>query len=272
MLPLLPLCLSSTSISGWSLHNPHIICHRKSSNIMSNNHPVPALISLPRIRTLVASLFVMLGSGTNYVSKDFFDHFITQMWILLGVFRWGSALAAFVEGEYDQKNNLLTLFLCVAYSPQLGTRLKISHTQLNMVALAGNGAEFRAFQQPTWRFFLVGGYSFCTIWGRIVDSHGPRIPLAFSFICLLGGYGGIKYFYDSGLAPDALSAPAIIFYALLLCSFLTGVGSAGGSTSAIFSTTKTFPDRAVCIHTFSDVFAKLFYSLLHDSEHLRSVW
>ena len=153
MLPLLPLCLSSMSISGWSLHNPHIICHRKSSNIMSNNHPIPALISLPRIRTLVASLFVMLGSGTNYVSKDFFDHFITQMWILLGVFRWGSALAAFVEGEYDKKNNILTLFLCVAYSPQLGTRLKISHTQLNMVALAGNGAEFRAFQQPTWRFF-----------------------------------------------------------------------------------------------------------------------
>jgi hypothetical protein len=80
-----------------------------------------------------------------------------------------------------------------------------------------------------------------------VDSRGPRIPLACSFVCLLGGYSGIRYFYDSGLAPDALSVPAIIFYALLLCSFLTGVGSSGGGTSSIYSTAKTFPDRAVCI-------------------------
>ena len=69
-----------------------------------------------------------------------------------------------------------------------------------------------------------------------------------SFVCLLGGYSGIKYLYDSGLAPDALSTPAIIFYTLLLCSFLTGVGSAGGVASSVNTTTKTFPDRAVCIH------------------------
>ena len=81
-----------------------------------------------------------------------------------------------------------------------------------------------------------------------MDSRGPRIPLAFSFVCLLGGYSGMRYLYDSGLAPDALSASAIIFYALLLCSFLTGVGSAGGSASSVYSTAKTFPDRAVCIH------------------------
>ena len=38
------------------------------SNIMSNNLPIPpALISVPRIRTLAASLFVALASGTNYV-------------------------------------------------------------------------------------------------------------------------------------------------------------------------------------------------------------
>jgi hypothetical protein len=81
-----------------------------------------------------------------------------------------------------------------------------------------------------------------------VDSRGPRILLACSFVFLLGGYSGIKYIYDSGLAPDALSAPSIVFYALLLCSFLTGVGSLGGLTSSVNSTAKTFPDRAVCIH------------------------
>ena len=167
--------------------------------------------------------------------------------MLLGLFRWGApsfVLTAFVEGESDQ---VIDFFICLAYSPQLGTRLKISHTQLNIVALAANGAEFRAFQHPTWRF-SVGGYSSGPIWGRIVDSRGPRILLACSFVSLLGGYSGIRYLYDSGLAPNALSAPAIIFYTLLFCSFLTGVGSAGGFASAVNSTAKTFPDRAVCIH------------------------
>ena len=56
------------------------------------------------------------------------------------------------------------------------------------------------------------------VWGRIVDSRGPRILLASSFALFLGGY-------NSGLAHDALSAP-IIFYALLLSIFLTGFGSA----------------------------------------------
>ena len=37
---------------------------------MSNNRSIPpALISVSRIRTLVASIFVSLGSGTNYVRK-----------------------------------------------------------------------------------------------------------------------------------------------------------------------------------------------------------
>jgi hypothetical protein len=86
------------------------------------------------------------------------------------------------------------------------------------------------------------------VWGRIVDSRGPCIPLACSFVFLLGGYFGIRRFYDSGLAPDALFFPAISLYALLLCSFLIGVGGKGGYTSAVNSTAKTFPDRVVCIH------------------------
>ena len=80
-----------------------------------------------------------------------------------------------------------------------------------------------------------------------MDSRGPRIPLACSSIFLLGGYSGVRYFYDSGIAPEALSAPVITFFALLLCGCLTGAGSAAGFTSSVNSTAKTFPDRAVCI-------------------------
>ena len=47
---------------------------------MSNNPLIPpALISVPRIRTLVASLFVTLGSGTNYVSNGLLIHFQAEM-------------------------------------------------------------------------------------------------------------------------------------------------------------------------------------------------
>ena len=119
----------------------------------------------------------------------------------------------------------------------------------------------------------VGVYSSGPIWGRIVDSRGPRILLAFSAVFLFGGYSGIRYFYDSGLPPDALSAPATVFYTLLLCSFLTGAGSSGGITSSVNSTAKTFPDQAVRIHSLTFLQKKsLFYSSLYDSEHPRPVW
>ena len=36
------------------------------------------------------------------------------------------------------------LMTCIVYAPQLGAKLGISHTQLNIVALAGNGAIYRA--------------------------------------------------------------------------------------------------------------------------------
>ena len=85
-----------------------------------------------------------------------------------------------------------------------------------------------------------------SIWGRIVESRGPRILLASDFAFFLGG----SDISDSGLTPDALSAP-IIFYALLLCSFLTevGPGALGLYKFLIYNTTaKTFRDRAVCVH------------------------
>ncbi|KAF8812663.1 MFS general substrate transporter [Phlegmacium glaucopus] len=141
-------------------------------------------LSAPRITLLVASFFVALGSGTNYVYS--------------------------------------------AYSPQLGTRLNISYTQLNIVGLAGN----------------AGVYCSAPVWGKIVDSRGPRIILIVSCAFLLGGYSGIKYFYDSGLPPDTNTLPALSFYLLVLCSFLTGSGSLGGITSSLNSTVKSFPDGA----------------------------
>ena len=156
-------------------------------------------------------------------------------------------LAAFAAGA--RENMLLILSSCVAYSPQLGQRLKISHTQLNIVALAGNGGEFIPLEHSSNLpdKSKVGISSSGPIWGRIVDSRGPRILLACSFVFLLGGFSGIRYLYNSGLAPDVLSAPVISFCALLLCSFLTGAGNGGGVASSVNSTAKTFPDRAVCI-------------------------
>ncbi|KAF8812677.1 MFS general substrate transporter [Phlegmacium glaucopus] len=121
-----------------------------------------------------------------------------------------------------------TNYVYSAYSPQLGARLNISYTQLNIVGLAGN----------------AGGYLSCSVWGRIVDSRGPRIVLIVSFAFLLGGYSGIKYFYDSGLLPNTNTLPALSFYLLVLCSFLTGSGGMGGLTSSMNSTVESFPDGA----------------------------
>ena len=83
------------------------------------------------------------------------------------------------------------------------------------------------------------------IWGRIVDSQGPRIPFVLSFAFLLGGYSGIKHLYDSGLLPGTSTLPALGFYMLVLCNFLTGIGSFGGITTSLNSTVKSFPDEVV---------------------------
>ncbi|KAJ7149060.1 major facilitator superfamily domain-containing protein [Mycena crocata] len=147
------------------------------------NSAVPALISVPRITTLLASLLVAVGSGTNYVFS--------------------------------------------AYSPQLAARLNISHTQLNIVGLAAN----------------VGVYSSGPFWGRIVDSRGPRIPLAFSFFFLFFGYTGIRHFYDAGV-PDDSTISSLSMGLLIACSFMTGAGGNAGFTGAVNSTAKSFPDKA----------------------------
>lgn len=93
----------------------------------------------------------------------------------------------------------------------------------------------------------VGLYSGGLIWGRIVDFYGPRIPLACSFLLLVGGYSGIRYFYDSGLPAEVETLSNLGFIILVLCSYLTGCGSSAGSVSTMYWTAKSFPDRAVCL-------------------------
>ncbi|THH01153.1 hypothetical protein EW145_g6962 [Phellinidium pouzarii] len=149
--------------------------------------PGPKALSLPRLTTLVSSIVVALGSGTNYVYS--------------------------------------------AYAPQLASRLRISHTKLNVIGLAGN----------------IGVYSSGPFWGKIVDRRGPRILLACGFVFLFIGYSGIRHFYDS---PDNTHAMADVerlshfgFAALVGCAFLTGAGGNGGLTGGVNAAAKSFPDE-----------------------------
>ena len=135
--------------------------------------------------------------------------------------------------------------LHVAYSPQLGARLNISYTQLNIIGLAGNGKQFFVYARLYFDYFFSAGVTTAPIWGRMVDSQKPRILFLLSFTFLLGGYSGIKYIYDSGLAPGTSTLPALSFYMLVLCIFLTGSGSFGGLCTTLNSTVKSFPDEVV---------------------------
>ncbi|TFK35096.1 major facilitator superfamily domain-containing protein [Crucibulum laeve] len=121
-----------------------------------------------------------------------------------------------------------TNYVYSAYSPQLGSRLHITHTQLNIVALAGN----------------IGVYSSGPIWGRIVDTRGPRILLVGAFLLLLSGYSGIRHMFNAGLPEGAKTLSAFSFWLLVTCSYMTGAGGNGGLTSSVNATAKTFPDHA----------------------------
>lgn len=91
-------------------------------------------------------------------------------------------------------------------------------------------------------------YISAPIWGKLVDARGPRLLLVGAFVLLLAGYSGIRHIYDIGV-PESDPRPASLstfsFYALVLCSIMTGAGGNGGLTGSVNSTAKTFPDRAV---------------------------
>ena len=111
------------------------------------------------------------------------------------------------------------------------------------------------------------------ICGRIVDSRGPRILLACSFVFLLGRYSCFRYLYDCGLVPDALSTPVtIIYYAVRTPSlqFPDRSWERWGRHKFYKFNRKNVPRRS---SMYSLTFLQsLFYSLLYDSEHPRPVW
>ncbi|KAI6160522.1 hypothetical protein EDD17DRAFT_1599311 [Pisolithus thermaeus] len=115
----------------------------------------------------------------------------------------------------------------VAYAPQLSTRLHVSHTQLNIMGFAG-----------------VAGISVSgPIWGRIVESSGPQIPLAGASVCSILGCAGIKRMYDDGTGLG-ISVSTAHFALQITCGFLTGLGAHAGIISAISATAKSFPESA----------------------------
>lgn len=148
---------------------------------MTVNRPAP-ILTKARVLTLVTSILVALGAGTNYVFS--------------------------------------------AYAPQLAARLKISHTQLNVVALAGN----------------FGVYSTGPGWGRLADKRGPKIPIFSAGVLLLLGYMGIRLFYVIGVAEDETFSTWKMCI-LVVLGIMTGAGSNGGLTGAMNATAKSFPDR-----------------------------
>ncbi|KIJ24619.1 hypothetical protein M422DRAFT_274545 [Sphaerobolus stellatus SS14] len=129
----------------------------------------------------------------------------------------GSVLTALSSG---------TNYVYSAYAPQLGSRLRITYTQLNIIGLSGN----------------MGVYTTGPILGRIVDKRGPRPLLLSSFFLLLIGYTGLRSYFDAGpIGDDKLPTASLI--ALSLFSYMTGVGGNCGLSAAVNSTAKSFPDR-----------------------------
>jgi MFS family permease len=84
------------------------------------------------------------------------------------------------------------------------------------------------------------------ILGKIADAKGPRPLLIIAFIFLLSGYCGIRGIFDAGLG-DAEKLNKLLFCLLVLCSFITGVGSHAGMASAMNTTARSFPDRFVSL-------------------------
>ncbi|KAH8834961.1 major facilitator superfamily domain-containing protein [Flagelloscypha sp. PMI_526] len=119
-----------------------------------------------------------------------------------------------------------TNYVFSAYSPQLGERLHITHTQLNMVGLAGN----------------IGVYGSGPLWGKLVDLRGPRLNHLLGFLFLLIGYSGIRSFYVS-YEGETEPIHTLGFAVLLVCSVLSGAGGNGGFMAAVNATAKSFPDQ-----------------------------
>ncbi|KDN51185.1 hypothetical protein RSAG8_00814, partial [Rhizoctonia solani AG-8 WAC10335] len=122
-----------------------------------------------------------------------------------------------------------TNYVYSAYAPQLGAKLHLTHTQINIVGIAGN----------------LGVYCSGPLWGKVVDARGPRIPLLVAFILLSFGYGGIRAFYTGAISMSKTSTARFNgdVAALFFFSLCTGIAGNAGITSAMNSAAKSFPDR-----------------------------
>lgn len=96
-------------------------------------------------------------------------------------------------------------------------------------------------------YITVGVYGSAPLWGRIVDTRGPRGLFVMGFFALLIGYLGIWHYYDQGLANGASSLTTFSIILLAVFSFCTGIGGNGGLASAMNSTAKSWPDKMVRI-------------------------
>lgn len=126
----------------------------------------------------------------------------------------------------------------------MAARLHMTQTQLNIIAV-GPGSMHHLplviqFIYPT----LVAGDFIGPVWGRIVDSRGPRIALVTASITLFAGYAGIKCIYDRGIGSDTL-VPLITLLLVIFSHMLVGFGSCAGGAAAINMTAKRFPESAV---------------------------
>lgn len=95
------------------------------------------------------------------------------------------------------------------------------------------------------RFSQVGVYGTAPLLGKLVDAHGPPIPLTIAFFALFAGYLGLRQFYVVGLPNESSVISPFSFSILLLFGLFTGIGANGGMASAINATAKSFPDHAV---------------------------
>ncbi|KAJ8522776.1 hypothetical protein ONZ45_g655 [Pleurotus djamor] len=136
-------------------------------------------------------------------------------------------VAASAGTNYVSANVALTQFTAnQAYGPQLAAKLHIEQTRLSLIGLSGN----------------VGVYSSSPLWGRIVDSRGPRPLLASAFLLLLIGYSGIRMIYNAGPVDDAGTLPNYLFFSLMAFSYMTGAGGCAALNGSGNPTAKSFPN------------------------------
>ncbi|ELU39499.1 MFS_1 domain-containing protein [Rhizoctonia solani AG-1 IA] len=136
-----------------------------------------------------------------------------------------------------------------AYAPQLGHKLNLNHTQLNVIGIAGNSTSILSdHTTQAYKSYLIqlGTTSFAPISGWIVDRRGPKIPLFVASALLFLGYGGISFLFSNTIPqvniPNSWPLTPLVS-ALTLCSFATGVAGSAGIISAMNAGVRVTEDK-----------------------------